>query len=478
MSHDLERRRTLWVVDDSATDAERVRRLLVSDHDVEVIQDGAVALERLASGSLPDLIILDWVMPGISGIEVCQYVRSASGKLPQVPILLLTVRHGIQEILQAFSCGANDYVSKPFVDEELRARVSALLGTQRLLERAEAAEADLRTVLTHAPDPIFAVDAQGAVSFVNEEGLRVIGRTEAETLGARLSEVLPGISLRNIAVGPGESFLPVPDVEIGDRVFSPAIRVLPSDSAAFTTLALRDVTARRRAEARRLDFYSIIAHDLRSPLASVLLRLDLALRGRHGVLPASLISDLHKIDANIRSLVGMINDFLELARLEGLGYKIDKQPVNMGELMRATMEDFRPLMESSNMNWRSEGLDSLAIVSGDRQRLAQVLTNLISNAIKFSPPPATITTSLVLTEEHVEAAVEDTGRGIPQEELSRIFERFTRVGEATRETTGTGLGLMIVREIVEAHGGLVGVESQPGVGSRFWFRLPRHAGEA
>ncbi|MGH8259216.1 MAG: response regulator, partial [Steroidobacteraceae bacterium] len=296
----IERRPSVWIVDDSPTDAERVRRLLAAEHDVDVLHDGAAMLERLASSSLPDLIVLDWVMPGISGIEACRYVRSAAGKLPLVPILLLTVRHGSQEILQAFEAGANDYVSKPFVDEELRARVGALVGGKRLLERAEQAEADVRSILTHAPDPIFCVDAQNVVSFVNDEGLRALELTEEQVLGKPLSEIVHGLGLglSNINVGPGESFLPVPDVQIGSRTFSPAIRVLPSDSAASTTIALRDVTARRRAEVRRLDFYSVVAHDVRSPIAAVLQRLELAFRGRHGILPAGLLADLRKIEGS------------------------------------------------------------------------------------------------------------------------------------------------------------------------------------
>jgi signal transduction histidine kinase len=99
---------------------------------------------------------------------------------------------------------------------------------------------------------------------------------------------------------------------------------------------------------------------------------------------------------------------------------------------------------------------------------------LISNAIKFTPPPGTITTTMVVTETHVEISVEDTGRGIAKQDLETIFERFSRGREpAKTDTTSTGLGLMIVRELIEAHGGIVGAESERGVGSRFWFRLPR-----
>jgi two-component system phosphate regulon sensor histidine kinase PhoR len=460
------------VVDDSPTDARRVSKLFANEYDVRVMHDGSAALEQLASGSYPDLLVLDWVMPGISGIEVCEYLRK--GSVPhRVPILLLTARHGTQEILQAFKSGANDYVSKPFVDEELKARAFSLLENRRLLERAEQAEADARSLLARAPDPIFAVDAQGAVTYVNEEALRTLKRSADGIVGTRLSALLPGLSVRNIAVAPGESLLPLPDIQIADRVYSPSVRILPSDSAATTTIALRDVTERRAAEARRLDFYSMIAHDLRSPISAVLLRLDRAFRGRHGVLPAGHLVDLRKIEANLRSLVGMINEFLELARLEGIGYKIDRDPVQLNELFRAIMDDFRPVLESNDLTWQPIGFESRATVRGDAQRLAQVLTNLISNAIKFTPRGGSITTTLIVTDDYVEAAVEDTGRGIAREELPTVFERFTRARGVSGEVVGTGLGLMIVREVVQAHGGVVGVESELGVGSRFWFRLPK-----
>jgi len=471
-----DRRRTIWVVDDSPTDAERVRRLLAPAHEVETLHDGAAALERLAAGAPPDLLVLDWVMPGISGIEVCQYARSAPGRIPRIPILLLTARHGPQEILQAFRSGANDYVVKPFVDEELQARVDSLLETQRLLERAEQAEADARSLLANAPDPMFGVDAQGTISFVNDEGARVLARPPDQIAGKPIEHLIPGISLRNLSVAPGQSFVPVPDVQVDDRVFSPSIRVLPSDSAATTTIALRDVTARRQAEARRLDFYSIIAHDLRTPISTSLLRLDRAFEGMFGVLPAGLIADLRKIEGSLRTMVGIINDFLELASLEGVGYKIDRKPLDLRELLRTTMDDFQPLLQANQLAWKAVGLEPTtpSRVRGDRERLAQVITNLVSNAIKFTPTHGTITTTLREAEDHVEVSVEDTGRGIARDELPKLFERFSRATESSRGITGTGLGLMIVREIIEAHGGVVGVESELGAGSRFWFRLPRH----
>jgi signal transduction histidine kinase len=475
MPNDLNRQRTLWIVDDSATDAERVRRVLSNEYKIEVITDGAAALERLASGAIPDLLLIDWIMPGLSGVEVCQYVRSAEGKLPQVPIILLTAQHGSGEIVQAFRSGANDYISKPFVDEELRARVRTLMGTRKLLERAESAEEELRELLVHAPDPIFAIDRRGRVTFANAEALKVLRRPEESVVGETLVALIPGPVFSAIFENGNRSQAPLADVQIGDRIFSPSIRALSSRSTATTTISLRDVTDRRNAEARRLDFYSVIAHDLRTPITSVLMRLQLAFRGKHGVLPAGLIADLQKIETSLRAQVGMVNDFLELAKLEGAGYKIEREPVVIAKLIETTMEDFQPLLEKNQLQWKHVVSSEKAIAYGDKQRLAQVLANLIGNAIKFTPPSGIITTSVSPVGDYIETVVTDTGRGIPATDIPHLFERFTRVQESANETIGTGLGLMIVREIVDAHDGIIGVSSEPGIGSRFWFRIPRCA---
>jgi signal transduction histidine kinase len=282
----------------------------------------------------------------------------------------------------------------------------------------------------------------------------MLQKPSAEVIGASFIELMPGISQGNFRVGPGESALAVPDVRVRDRVYSPSIRALPSDSAATTTVVMRDVTARRKADTRRLDFYSVIAHDLRTPITSILLRLEMTFRGKHGVLPAGHLSDLRKTETSLRSLMGMINDFLELARLEGVGYKIERKALDLDDLVKHTVEDFRPLLEKN------------------RQRLMQVVANLVGNAIKFTAA-GSISTAVLTTSGYVEFSVTDTGRGIEAEEIPGLFERYARSPDVTRETSGTGLGLMIVRELVEAHSGVIGAESSIGKGSKFWFRLPR-----
>lgn len=462
----------MWIADDSPTDAARAQRALAGLYDIELFTDGTGVLERLASQPPPDLLILDWVMPGISGPEVCRFIRSQQRPAAEVAVLLLTAQQDSNQVVEGLSAGANDYVSKPYVDEELRARVAAVMRQRELVERADRAEANVRALLARAPDALLSIDAQGRVLYANEEAERAFERAAEQLIGEAIGTLLPDLPTHSISVGAGESFFPIPDVRIGTQIYSPRVRVLPSDDAAKTTLALRNVTAQRKAEERRLDFYSIIAHDLRTPLSAMLLRMGMMLSGRYGVLKPELVRDIHKLQGNIRSLVSMINDFLELARLEGAGFKVDREPVELAELVRHTAEEFGPLFENGKLEWIHEPSVGSCPVLGDRARLVQVLSNLIGNAIKFTPPGGRITTRILCDEGGAQVEVEDTGAGIAPEAQKNLFERYTRVTDDRDTVGGSGLGLMIVREIIQAHGGSVGVRSEVGRGSTFWFRLP------
>lgn len=466
------RPRSVWIVDDSPLDAERGRRVLAPSYSVEVFQDGSAALECLAARPAPDVLVLDWVMPGVSGVEVCRFIRSGAYSNEALGIILLTAHRAVEQIVEGLSAGANDFLSKPYEDEELRARVMAQVRARELLERATEAEDMNRRLLESAPDAMLALDERGVLTFANQEALSVLGLSRRELIGASVATLLP--HLATLWQQPlGAAYGTLADVEHGGRVYSPTVRV-PRSPGSSTTISLRDVTERRQADARRLDFYSMIAHDLRSPLNAMSLRTDLILAGRHGTLAPALTGDIHKIKGGIQSLVVMINDFLEIARFEGAPLKLERGPVDVAALVDATMEGLRPLLEGGGLSWSRAPLveSAQARVLGDEKRLSQVFANLLGNAIKFTPPHGVITTRIHSVGATVEVVVEDTGRGVPAQALPTLFDRYTRVASNGSDVTGSGLGLMIVREVVEAHGGSVGVESDVGVGSRFWVRLP------
>jgi signal transduction histidine kinase len=467
--------RVVWVVDDSRLDVERARRVLAGDYQVTTFHDGSAALEHLsAGGDCPDVMVLDWVMPGVTGVDVCRFLRASGSSAQKIGILLLTVHRDTKQIVEGLSAGANDFLAKPYEDEELLARVASLARTRELVDGLEQAQAENRRLLETAPDAFIVSDPAGKLTFVNEQAARVFGSPREQLIGSDVVSLMPGLRIQPIQIKAGESLVPIPDVTIGASRFSPTLRTLADGS---TVTSLRDVTERRRVEERRLDFYSIIAHDLRTPLHAMTLRLSSMIEHSKKGQRATLDADLQKLDGRLHSLVEMINDFLDLASLEGASYRIDSTEVDLLQLIQRAYEDFSPLIERNKQHYKPPVLDDPrdALVPGDAKRLMQVLSNLFSNAIKFTGEGGHIAAELSVSERHVELAIVDSGAGIASAQQTRLFQRYAR---AEHSVGGTGLGLLIVREIVEAHGGVVGVESSLGQGSRFWVRLPRVAGIA
>jgi len=463
----MHERRSVWIVDDSPGDAEHARRALEADYETTIFNEGSTVLERLHSGARPDVVVLDWLMPQMSGIEVCRFMRSCC-ELERVQILILTAQTRPERTAEGLEAGANDYLQKPFSAVELRARIGALVRASCLLDRAEGAEARLRDLLAHAPDAIVGIDAEGRVTYTNPEAERALG--VRGMTGVLASELLPALAgaLAGIPEGVAKR---LGDLTLGDRIYAATARV-HHGQALRTVLALSNVTEQRREEARRAEFYSIVAHDLRSPLTAIALRTDLILRGKRGLLPAALIEDLRRIDANTRGLVALISDFLDLSRIEGTREHFEPQEVDVAAVARKALSDLEPLVQAKGLCLTFSAPEERVCVLGDVTRLTQVVMNLVGNAIKFTPEGGRIAVAIGDPGDTVELSVEDTGVGIPEHLVGRVFDRFARADAPRDPTTGTGLGLTIVREIVAAHGGDVGLESALGKGSRFWVRLP------
>lgn len=245
------KQRLIWIVDDSPLDAESARQILSAHHTVQVFADGSAALEALSSEVRPDVLVLDWIMPGIAGIEVCRFLRAGLACAQDISILLLTSYRNSEHIVEGLNAGANDYLAKPYAPAELLARVSALLRSADLRERAERAEEENRRLLDHTPDPLIIIEADRKLCFVNEMAVRVFDVASDYLLGLHLQELLPALDVTSASDSSSGRH---PDVEIGGRQFSPSWRTIPDDGRI--AILLHDVTHRRVLDARHLDSLS------------------------------------------------------------------------------------------------------------------------------------------------------------------------------------------------------------------------------
>jgi len=233
-----------------------------------------------------------------------------------------------------------------------------------------------------------------------------------------------------------------------------------------------DIAQLRRSDQVRKDFTANVSHELRTPLAAIKAFAETLHEGAAED-PEHRAEFIQEIESNADRMTRLVDDLLTLSTLDS---KARSRALESVDLMRVAAEvtaTLKPLASRKELGLRLEPFHDIPPVRGDRGQLKQVLTNLLDNAVKYTPEKGLVRVSASCAESRVTVSVQDTGPGIPAEDLPRIFERFYRVDKArSRELGGTGLGLAIVKHIVEAHGGSVAVESRPGAGSTFRFTLP------
>ncbi len=237
-------------------------------------------------------------------------------------------------------------------------------------------------------------------------------------------------------------------------------------------VVLRDITAERESERLKDEFFALVSHELRTPLTSILGFLELVLDEDEPLDPG-VRRQLEVVHRNARRLLRLVGDMLFVAQAQGGRLTIQRQPVDLAAVASESLEAARPAAEAAQVALRLQ-TEPIAPVRGDHDRLGQLLDNLVSNAVKFTPAGGEVTVRVAGGDaEHAVVDVVDSGPGVAPEELERLFERFYRAPEATAASVpGMGLGLTIVAAIARAHGGSVGVTSQPGAGLAVHVELP------
>jgi signal transduction histidine kinase len=270
------------------------------------------------------------------------------------------------------------------------------------------------------------------------------------------------------AVGPVE-------VELKGRRFLKIISFpveQPDRPHAGLVILHQDITEQRNLEELRQEFVGMLSHDLRNPLSAVIATLDLALDGSLGPLNNDQRQFLGNAMNDSRRMLEMLNDFLDGYKYDAVELKLEKAEFDIGQLVARTIDDFSPLASERQIELSQEE-PAVHMVVGDEGKLNRVISNLISNAIKFTPRGGRVTLRVQRHPRSTEVSVTDTGEGIPEDERDKIFEKFYQVEKRRLgRKAGTGLGLPLCKKVVEAHGGAIWVESTPGQGSRFAFTIP------
>jgi signal transduction histidine kinase/PleD family two-component response regulator len=498
-------RARVLIADDNADMRDYVTRLLATKYDVEAVADGSAALSA-ARRRIPDVILADVMMPVVDGFALLRELRGDS-QLSAIPMVLLSARAGEEARVEGWTAGADDYLVKPFSARELLARVESHLNLARVRREADAAlresENRFRALVlassdvvyrmnpdwsemrylegrdfiqnTHAPSrdwlsTYIAVDDQPQVLEAIQRAIAAKSVLQLEhrvrrvdgTLGWTLSRAVPISDSRGEII---EWFGTATDITERKRTQEALQHSLASEKRA-------------RAEAQRAnrmkdEFLTTLSHELRTPLNAIL-GWSQILAGPEAPTGDHLQRGLETIERNARAQIHLIEDLLDVSRISEGKIRLEVKPVALADTVEAAMASVRPAAEAKRITIQTLLDRQNDQVTGDPARLQQVAWNLLSNAVKFTPKGGRIQVVLELVQSQVVLSVADNGEGIAPEFLPHVFDRFRQGDQTTtRAFGGLGLGLSIVRHLVELHGGSVRAVSEGrGKGTTFVVELP------
>jgi two-component system, OmpR family, phosphate regulon sensor histidine kinase PhoR len=322
------------------------------------------------------------------------------------------------------------------------------------------------------------IDRHGRIVLANDTGHRFLGWRPGSMIGKSTMEGFVDHRIEELisrarSNGPGQIEL----ASSGEPQLTLIVRAqrIPRDGGVW--VILEDVSELRRLQRIRAEFIDNLSHELRTPLTTVrLLTETLALELERTELPPRIRDWIVQIDVETGQLVQMVNELLDLSRIEQGETPLEIGEVDLGRVIERTLDGLRLYAERQGVRLHTEMPTDATerTIQADEQRIGQLLINLVHNAVKFSPAGGDVTVRLEPAGGDALVSVEDHGVGIPSNELDRVFERFYKVDRArSREGGGTGLGLAIARHIAERHGGRTWAESEEGRGSRFFVALPR-----
>jgi PAS domain S-box-containing protein len=346
-------------------------------------------------------------------------------------------------------------------------------------ERAEETLRHLAAIVEHSNDAIFAVTPEGTILTWNAAAERLYGYSAEEIRGREVSTLSQSAENKLIAenVGQGEQVeqLEAVNVTKDGRRIDVALTISPMldrrGNVIGTSTIARDITERKQLEQMKDEFVSTVSHELRTPLTAIKGFIELVADGEAGPLAEAQREFLRIAARNTDRLGNLINDLLDVNRIESHHLEIRNEPMDLIAVLRDVVATFRGMAEAKGLSFRAD-FDPIPLLLGDAPRLVQVFSNLISNAIKYTPK-GEVGIRARVDGGWAEVCVHDSGIGLTPEEQARLFTKFFRGrSPVVTESGGTGLGLVIARAIVDKHQGAIAVESRPGEGTLFRVRLP------
>jgi len=483
----------ILIVDDEMGIREGCKRALDSEpYVVDMAEDGEKGLEKIRKNSY-DLILVDLMMPGISGLDLIKEVHQID---PEIIMIVITGFATIETAVEATKSGAYDYLPKPFSPEALIGMVKRGLEKrslrleaqrmqrereQRLLELASE-KSRLQTIISCMADGVLVTNLEGRLVLWNASGAKMLKSKEKDKPGEFLKHYIQNKelddSIQEVLKSQEKDISMISrEIEVDKQGTVLMANIAPIRDEKKQVLGvvsvLRDITKLKEIEKIKSQFVSMVAHELRAPLAAIKGWLEVVISGEAGGTEEQKEKWLRRARDRSDSLLALVCDLLEINRMEAGKIAQKMESVHVKDTIVKIVEFLKPEIDKRGITVKTDFPKGLPVVQADPGDMEKLFTNLINNAIKYNKDKGSITIDAAVRNNHICFSISDTGIGISKKNLAHLFEDFFRADDdRIKKISGSGLGLTISKKIVDSHFGRFEVKSEPGEGSTFSVYLP------
>lgn len=478
------------VVDDEKVIRDGCERALTSEgYEVDKAENGAIGVAMLEKGFY-DVTLLDLMMPGIDGFSVLRWVRD---NRPDIEVIVITGFATVAKAVAAMKEGACDFVGKPFTPDYLRLVVKRAAEKRQLMAEAvklrEEKTLDIKTIVEEQSrlksvfscmvNSVIVTNRESVVVLHNPAAIAVLDIQTDPVIGKPLAGSIQhpdAIAMVEEAMKNGVTVIrefPPGTISRSRHLMARCAPVkTETDKILGTVTVFEDITTHKDMDRLKSEFVSMVTHELRAPLASIEQMIH-AIRRLKPEAEERRTHFIERISARVRDQLQLVENLLNLSRLETGTIAFNQEPVKGDDMLNEVIEIVHPRAAGKNIDLNFRTASEEWWINADQNYIRLVFTNLIDNAVKYTPDGGTVTVASSSGGSLAKITVTDTGVGIKEEDLPNIFDRFFRVrGDMTRKVTGSGLGLSLVKSVIKAHNGYINVESEPDKGSTFTVSLP------
>ncbi len=480
----------ILIIDDEKVIREGVGRALGKrGYEIAKAEDGNRGLELLKEQDF-QLVLTDLMMPGIDGFAVMEWIQENQ---PHVEVIVITGFATVSKAVSAMKQGAFDFVGKPFTPDYIRVVVDRAIDklalkaeTEQLreekkigLEAIDKSQSRLKTVFGCMVEAVLVTDTDSVVVHHNPAAIKILEIQTDPVIGKPLGDSIRDITAVNMVAEAIQKSIVVTREFAPGTISRKYLRAycspVTSDQGEVigSVTTFEDISTHKEIDRMKSDFVAMVAHELKSPLASI----EQMIYASQVGCPYEEMNScnaLHKrMTVRTKDLLGLIDNLLNLSKLESGTVVFNLEPVRGTEIIQDVIEIASPQAEVKHITMTYTPSDEDWWFNVDYDHMRTAIMNIVSNGVKYTPEGGELTINTSITGGFVNLVVKDTGIGISKEDLPHIFDRFFRVkGKATRHITGSGLGLALVKEVVEAHQGYIDVDSSPEVGTSLTLSFP------